>query len=359
MKSYKTFQYRIKDSSIAEKLSEKACAVNRIFNYCNELQKEALEGEGKKWLSHFDLCKLTSGLSKLLGISSTSIQEVCKEYATRRAQFKKPYLKFRSNKKSLPWIPFNARGFSFNRETGRTKYAGLEFGLWYSRPSEGIIKTGSICADSRGRYYLNVVCELPEVEAPALDINNSVGIDLGLKDLATLSNGRKIAAQKYYRKQERRIAEAQRNGKKRTVRKLHAKVKNQRKDFNHKLSHSLVEEFDVIIVGDVSSTDIVNSPKTNMAKSVYDVSWYQLKSFISYKALAKKKTYLEVSERYSTQICSACGCISDSSPKGVNGLSIRMWTCAECHETHDRDINAAKNILRFGHESLLNRNLGS
>jgi len=345
---YKTFSYRIKDSTVAKQLHKKSCAVNYVWNFCNETQKHALKWS-KKWLTNFDLDKLVAGSSKDLGLNSTTLQDITSEYYTRRKQFKKAFLNWRSGKRSLDWIPFKSTGISFNKATGKTKYAGLAFNIWYSRPIEGIIKSGNISQDSQGRYYLNLVCKLPDFEGPT-DHRNAVGIDLGLKDVATLSDGTHFEAPKLYRKAEPEIAKAQSKKQKRKVRKLHAKVKNQRKDFNHKISRAIVDRYSVIMIGDVCSSKLAQ--KRKLAKSVYDAGWYQLKTFLSYKALAKGGFAKEVDERYTTQACSECGCISDSSPKGVVGLSIRKWTCSECGVSHDRDINAARNILSSGRRAL-------
>jgi len=324
-------------------------AINLVWNFCNETQKFALS-HNRSWPSAFTLDSLISGSSKELGVVASTLQQISKEYVQKRTQFKKPFLRWRSNKKSLPWIPFTAIGIQINRNAGTAKFSGLPLDLWYHRPIEGEIKSGSITADSRGRWYLNVVCKLPDLTGP-VDLTRDVGVDLGLKDILTTSDGLSIGAARYYRRMENQLAKAQRAKKKKTVKRIHAKIKNQRKDFNHKLSKQLTDNYNVIYIGDVNSTELIKN-KPNLAKSVLDASWHQLKSFVSYKALANGGFALEVSERYSTQICSACGSISSTSPKGISGLSIREWTCSDCGTTHSRDVNAAKNILSFGRETL-------
>ena len=102
------------------------------------------------------------------------------------------------------------------------------------------------------------------------------------------------------------------------------------------------------MVGDMRSSKLT---KTNMAKSVNDAGWATFKHLLEYKAMARKVVYREVSERLSTQTCSHCGAVGG--PKGREGLGIREWVCAECAAVHDRDVNAALNILRFGHQSLI------
>lgn len=348
--TYKTYSYRIKDSSksLQDTFRKMSGAVNFVWNFCNETQLASLKkGKASRdWLSAFDFMKLTSGSSKELGVSSTTVQITCEEYAARRKQFKKSRLNWRSGKKSLGWIPFKAGAISLDQASSTAVYRGVGFSYWNSRPVEGQIKTGCISSDSRGRWYLNLTCELPDFQGPL--VPGEVGIDLGLKDVVTTNTGLKVAAPRYFRQYQNKLAKFQRAGKKRQTRNLHTKVKNARKDFNHKLSTSLVKEFSYIVVGNVSPSGLA---KTNMAKSIYDVSWFQLKTFLKYKASARGSSYKEVNEAYSTQTCSACGVISNSSPKGVKDLSVREWICSECGTIHDRDVNAARNILRFGHES--------
>jgi len=115
----------------------------------------------------------------------------------------------------------------------------------------------------------------------------------------------------------------------------------------HKESDRLTQECEFIVVGDVGSARLA---KTNMAKSVNDAGWAMFRNLLEYKAIARKVVYREVSERFSTQTCSCCGVIGG--PKGREGLGIREWVCGQCHAVHDRDVNAAMNILRLGHQSL-------
>ena len=175
-----------------------------------------------------------------------------------------------------------------------------------------------------------------------------VGIDLGLKTLATCSDGSKIEAPRWYRNQQKRLAEFQRKRKPRNVRNLHAKIANRRLDFLHKETTKLVNDCELIVVGDISSSKLT---KTNMAKSVNDAGWSMFRRLLEYKAIARKVVYREVSERFTTQACSCCGAIGG--PKGREGLEVREWVCSACGAVLDRDVNAALNILRLGHQSLL------
>jgi len=129
---------------------------------------------------------------------------------------------------------------------------------------------------------------------------------------------------------------------------LHAKIKNQRKDALHKFTTTLCNEYGAIFVGDVSSTKLA---KTTMSKSVYDAGWGILKSMLKYKAIARSAWFSEENEAYATQLSSCCGIFSQNRPRGRTGLGIREWTC-ECGVIHDRDVNAARNILALGHKRL-------
>ena len=337
----RTYRYRIKDSSCIAELTALARSCNFVWNFCNESQEHALRWN-QRWPTGFDLNKLTAGCSKELGLHSQTVQAVCEQYATRRQQFKKRRLRWRG-KRSLGWIPFKASGVKVIDDTVR--YAGHTFRFWNSRELPGSIQCGSFSQDARQRWHVNFVVDVPESEVTTG--TKQIGIDLGLKTLATCSDGRKIEMPRWYRNQQRRIAEHQRKKRSRQARNLQAKIANRRKDFLHKESDKLTKECELIVVGDVCSSKLT---QTKMAKSVNDAGWTLFKNLLSYKAMARKVVYREVSEHFSTQTCSGCGAISG--PKGREGLGVREWVCGECGAVHDRDVNAALNILRLGHQSL-------
>jgi IS605 OrfB family transposase len=177
------------------------------------------------------------------------------------------------------------------------------------------------------------------------DSNKAVGIDLGLKDTATTSDGDKLKGGRHYRKYQQQLGIAQRANNKKRVKNIHAKIKNKRKDEIHKFTSRITKEYGAIFIGDVSSKKLT---KTKMAKSVLDAGWFMLKTQMKYKAIAQSSVSEEINESYTTQRCSCCGVIPNSSPKGRTGLGIRSWICSSCGAEHDRDINAAKNILALG-----------
>ena len=345
----KTLKVRVKDKH-ASVLRRMARDVNQVFNFANETSSRAIRERGK-WLSAYDLQKLTAGYSKCDGVTvgSGTVQLVCVEYATRRKQFKKARLNWRvsnpkSPKYSLGWIPF--KGGQARYKAGQVEFAGMKFSLW---DSYGLgkyeLRAGSFNEDSRGRWYFNVAVE---VDAKPSTGTEAVGIDLGLKECATTSTGEKLVG-RWYRSNEQALAKAQRARKKKRVKAIHAKIKNQRKDALHKFSTALVQKNAAIFVGDVSSQKLV---KTKMAKSTLDAGWAMFKTALEYKCRQAGVVFEVVNEAYSTQTCSACGALPESRPNGIAGLRIREWTCSECGAAHDRDVNAAKNILAAGHRRL-------
>ena len=342
----KTLRLRIKDKHRSV-LSAMACEVNQVWNFCNETSHRAIR-ERYQWLSGYDLQKLTNGFSKCEGvqIGSPTVQQVCEDYAKARKQFKKAKLRWRvsnpqSSKYSLGWIPFKARALQY--KAGQIQFAGQRFNLWDSYGlADYEMRAGSFSQDSRGRWYLNVVVK---VQAKASAGTASVGIDLGLKEAAVTSAGERIEG-RFYRKLECQLGIAQRAHKKNRVKAIHAKIANQRKDLLHQFSTKLVRENAAIFVGDVASEKLV---KTKMAKSTLDAGWASLKTMLEYKSHQAGIVFEVVNESYTTQTCSCCGAIPASSPKGRAGLRIREWTCSECGAVHERDVNAARNILAAGH----------
>lgn len=338
-----TYKYRIKDSNYKNELKYKANAVNQIWNYCNEISQMSAQ-RNNKWISEYDLNYLTAGNSKELKISSTTIQSVSKEYIKCRNKRRRPKLNWRSYKKSLGWIPFKASAIK-QTEAG-FKYCGKEYKCWISRPMEGTIKCGSFNEDSQGKWYINITCEVQEALS---DSTQSVGIDLGLKTLATLSDGNKIENAREYSQLEGKLAVAQRAGHKKQARNIHKKIANRRKDYLHKETTKVVKQYKNIYVGNVSSSKLT---KTRMAKSVNDASWSSFKLMLGYKALRLGVNFAVVNESYSSVTCSACS--KRTGPSGLSSLKVRCWDC-ECGASHDRDVNAALNILRvgLGHEAPL------
>lgn len=336
-----TYKYRVKDKHVAD-LNRQARAVNYVWNFCEETQRHALKWR-KRWPTGFDLQKLAAGSSVELGLHAHTIQRVCAEYEKSRRTHKKRSLKWRG-KRSLGWVPFNTGHVA--HKDGAFYFRRQRYDVWLSRalPTSAKIVAGSFNQDSKGNWYINVPVEVPDVKSAGVA---SIGIDLGLKDFAVISNGEKIESQKFYRGLEPALAIAQRANNKRRVRAIHSKIVNRRKDYLHKLSTRLVRENGAIFVGDVNAAALA---KTRMAKSVLDSGWSQFRSMLEYKAIRHQVLFEEVNEAFSTQVCSDCGSVSG--PKGIAQLGIREWDCPDCGAHHSRDVNAAMNILARGHARL-------
>jgi len=342
--SVRVLRVRLKDKH-ASALRAMARDVNLVWNYCNDLSRQVLRRE-RRFMGAFEMQTYLNGSSKEgLGIGSAVFQQVAEEFVSRRKQFKKAQLRWRiSNPKrsnySLGWIPFKARSLSYR--AGQVSFQGLKLSLWDSYGlGDHELGAGCFSEDSRGRWYLNVTVKVAQ-RAAEPGAKPSIGIDLGLKDFLATSTGEKVEAQRFYRDFEGALATAQRACKKQRVKAIHAKIANRRKDALHQLSTRLVQQHGAIFVGNVNAAGLA---KTRMAKSVLDAGWSAFRTMLQYKCDDAGVWFEEVDEAYSTQTCSACG--ARSGPRGLEGLGIRGWRCA-CGAVHDRDVNAAQNILARG-----------
>jgi putative transposase len=197
---------------------------------------------------------------------------------------------------------------------------------------------GCFAQDAVGDWWL---CLPIKVEAErTIAPQEAVGIDLGLKSIAVTSDGERLVAGRWTRGYAEKLASAQRRGHKRQAKRIHRKAARCRADALHKFSRKMVDRYQHIIVGDVSTLKLV---RTRMAKSVLDSGWGLLKGFLAYKSEHAARRFEVISERNTSVTCSACG--ARSGPRGVNGLIVRSWVCRGCGESHDRDVNAARNIL--------------
>lgn len=341
----RTLRLKVKREGYAW-LSAAAIEVNQVWNYANAMSFEALRrctGRSRH-LSAYDLDKLTAGATEFFErIGSDTIQRVNAEFATRRRQFEKRKLRWRKSfgsKRALGWIPFKAA--QLKRKGRALRFSGKAFRVFERELLEDCQwKCGCFAQDALGDWWLCLPVER-SVSSPAAR-SEWVGIDLGLKDTAATSDGEKLEAGQFYRGLEQKIALAQRRGHRRQAKRLHRKATRRRKDALHKFSTGIVNRYQNIVIGDVSSRKLA---KTRMAKSVLDAGWGMLKAQLQYKGEYAGRCVLIVDERNTTRACSSCGAFTG--PAGLDSLVVRSWMCSGCGDTHDRDVNAAKNILCAG-----------
>jgi len=336
----RTLRLKVRPESYAW-LNMAALEVNSVWNFANERASTALGNLGK-WLSGFDLNNQTSGATEYMKyIGADTIQRVNGEYAAKRNAARKQKLRWRVSRgahRSLGWVPFKAA--SLKRKGNALRFAGKTFRMFESERLDSVKwRQGCFAQDALGDWWLclPVIAEAAQSVAP----REAVGIDLGLKAVATTSDGDALEAARFYRGAEQKIAQAQRRGHKRQAKRLHRKAARRRVDALHKFSRKIVDQYQKIVVGDVSAPKLA---RTWMAKSVLDSGWGMLKAQLLYKGEHAGRTVEVVDERYTTRACSACGSLSG--PQGPDMLVVRRWTCADCGASHDRDVNAARNILR-------------
>jgi putative transposase len=342
----RTLRFKVRPDSYSW-LAQAATETNLCWNFCNEVSFKAARpfaGRGK-WLTGYDLCNLSSGATDYFEhIGADTIQRVATEYAAKRAQAKKAKLRWRvssGSKRSLGWVPFKAA--SIRRKGKYFRFCGKAFRVFEPErfAAMGQWKSGCFAQDAVGDWYICLpVSVAVEQTYPA---KSAVGIDLGLKDIAVTSDGERLEAARFYRDLEAKIAQAQRRGHRRQAKFLHRTAARRRLNALHQFSRKLVDQYQTIIVGDVSSLKLV---KTQMAKSVLDSGWGILKAQLQWKGQQAGRCVKIVSEVNSSRTCSSCGSLTG--PRGVNGLRVRSWMCPECGSTQDRDVNAARNILAAG-----------
>jgi len=324
-------------------LNAAAREVNFVWNFANETSARAARpfSGPPRWLSAYQLDKLTAGATEYFEhIGSATIQRVNAEFTTRRRQFKKTKLRWRvsrGSKRSLGWIPYKVE--QLKRQGKCLRFCGKSIRVFEQALLEGKSwKSGCFAQDAVGDWWLCMPVEysVEQTVAP----NEAVGLDLGLRETVVSSDGDKLEAGHFYRNIELQIAQAQRRGHKRQAKRLHRQAARRRKEALHRFSRKMVDSYQNIVIGDVSSLKLVKTP---MAKSVLDSGWGILKTQLQYKAQQGGRSVIIVNEKNTTRECSNCHALTG--PAGLDMLSVSTWICSACGVMHDRNVNAAKNIV--------------
>lgn len=363
----KTFKYRLYPSKAQRTALQGVLDACRwVYNKTLEVRKEAWE-EREKSLSLYDTINMLPGWKEehpwLTQAHSQVLQEVCtrvdlafQHFFRRCRNGETPgYPRFKGDwYKSFTYPQSGYQLHDDGEKLYLSKVGNVKIVL--HRPIEGEVKRLHIKRDALGNWYACFVVEFePEPLEPT---HKTVGIDLGCKHFATLSSGEQVDNPRFFRRDEKALAKAQRKleecekgtpeyrKRKRVVQHIHKRIKNRRKDFAHKISRKLVDNYQIIVFEDLDIQDMQDGNWHSLNKSISDAAWGGLVRMTSYKAEHAGRTVVTVDPRNTSQICSGCGEIVRK------GLSERVHKCSHCGLELDRDVNAAKNILARGMASL-------
>jgi putative transposase len=293
--------------------------------------------------------------AQTLQFAIRSLEAAYNNFFKKRAKFPNFKSKHSKNSFTVPQFASVAGGRLFIRKFKE----GIKCRV--HREIKGKVGKVTITKTPSGKYFVSVFTK-EEYVTPLEKTGKSIGVDMGLKDLLTTSEGETFNNNRYTRRYECKLAKAQQHlsrkkkgsrgfeNQRLKVARLHEKISNSRTDYLHKCSISLVRRYDIICIEDLNVKGMVKNHR--ISKSITDASWGKFVSMLTYKAEWNEKKIVKIDRFYpSSQTCNVCGYLN----KETKDLSVREWECPECHTRHDRDINAAINILHFG----LNNNISA
>ena len=363
----KAFKYRIYPNKKQKELIQKTFGCTRfVYNYYLNKRKEMYENDKTTFTYNMcskDLTQLKKELEWLKEPDKDSLQKALKDLDMAYQKFFKEHTGFPKFKSKKNRYKSYRTSYTKTSAGGNIMFINKHIKL----PKLGLVKTkdrqipqgrilnATISQEPNGHYYCSLCCtnlDFPQYQKT----NQNIGIDLGLVDFAIISDGIKIENPRFYEKSEKKLARLQRELSRKTiggsnwnkvrikVANLQKHVANQRKDFLQKLTTRIIKQNDIICIEDLDVKSMKETDTSIRNKRVGDVSWSEFRRMLTYKSQWYGKT-LSVVDRYfsSSQICHCCGYRD-----GKKTEDIREWTCSECGTIHDRDINAAINILNEG-----------
>lgn len=359
----KAYKYRIYPNKKQQELIQKTFGCVRfVYNYYLNKREEVYKNNNitfsynmcskdltllKKeyiWLQEPDKCSLQNALKDL----DASYKKFFKEHTGH------PNFKLKKNRYKTYRTSYSNKNITYEN-----KYIKLpKLGMVKTKDKQipqGRILSATISQEPNGHYYCSLCCTGVEI-TPFQKTNNIIGIDLGITNFATFSNGIKIDNPQFYEKAEKKLAKLQRELSRKTIggsnwektrlkiAKLQKHIVNQRTDFLQKLTTDIVRKYDVIIIEDLNVKSMKETENTTRNKHVGDVSWSEFRRQLTYKSKWYNKELIVIDRYYpSSQICSCCGYKG-----GKKSENIKNWVCPNCNTILDRDINASKNILEEG-----------
>jgi putative transposase len=358
----RAFKYRFypTDAQAAE-LSRTFGCVRKVYNMALAARTEAWTRQERvnynQTSAMLTVWKKTEELAYLNEVSSVPLQQALRHLQTAFTHFfgkRAKYPRFKSRKKSRKSAEYTTSAFRFWDGELRLAKMSEPLRIVWSRPlPEGVSpSTVTVSQDAAGRWFVSMLCDDPGIRhLPATDA--AVGIDAGLDHLLTLSTGEKIANPRHERRDRAALAKAQRRLAKkekgsanrvkarRRVARIHARIADRRRDTLHQITTRLVRENQTLVIEDLTVRNMVKNRK--LARAISDAAWSEFRSMLEYKAQWYGREVIAVDRWFpSSKLCSTCGTLQDRMP-----LNVRTWTC-DCGATHDRDVNAAKNLLAAG-----------